>query len=114
VQQGQTIGRDVAKYEGAVVTAERTWRDTAGRVGFILFIADVLAYLAKLIVFKALYKKHVDLLVIWAWIGLAISILAPVLAVIGMRKRFSIMVSLVSIALAFLWITAIAWWVMVK
>ena len=94
--------------------AERTWRDVAGRVGLVLFCINLLAYLGKLLVFQALYKTRFNLLVIWEWFGLAISILAPVLAVIGMRKRFPIIVAVASVVLAYLWFSALAWWALVK
>jgi hypothetical protein len=96
------------------VTEERTWRDTAGRVGIPLFIADGLAYVGKVIAFRSLYEKHTDVLVIWDWIGLAVSVLALILAAIGMRKKLSIIISTASVVLAYLWFSAIAWLVMVK
>jgi hypothetical protein len=93
---------------------ERTWRDAMGRVGLVLFIADVVAYVGHLLAYRFFYAKHVDVLVAWELIGFVINILALVLSAIGRRKKFAIPITIACIVLAYLWFSSIAWWALVK
>jgi hypothetical protein len=91
-----------------------TWRDSCERVGIAAFAADVLGYLTRLFMSKAIYQGHDQAAVICAWIGFLVSLAAPVLVVIGTQKRLKIPIATGGLVMAYVWFSDVAWWVMVK
>jgi hypothetical protein len=90
------------------------WRHLFGRVGISLFLVDALAYLFRCLMHKGFYEGHYSAMVICAESGFIVSFIAPILALFGHLKGWSIFILIGSVVLAYLWFSDIAWWVMVK
>lgn len=96
------------------MNAIRTWRDTSGRVAIAVLSADLLIYLARLLVHKMFYEGHYQVMVICAESGFLLSIAAVVLALICTQRNFKIPMVIGALVMTYLWFSDIAWWVMVK
>jgi hypothetical protein len=96
------------------VTAERTWKNIAAAVGIVLLSVNVCLFVCRLIVFRTLYGKHDDILVVCSEIGLIMSFASFFLVLFDKRKSRGVILAIASLVLGYLYLSSVAWWVMVK
>jgi hypothetical protein len=96
------------------MTAARTWQDTAAKVGGILFAVGVCLFVVKSLSFRALYGKHDNILVVCSETGLIASVAAFILILFDKRTVRKVILVIASLVLGYLFLSSVAWWVMVK
>jgi hypothetical protein len=96
------------------VTAARTWQDKAATAGIVLLTVGVCLFAIKCLSFRALYGRHDNFLVASSEAGLIADVIAFILILFDRRTVRRVILAIASLVLSYLFLSGIAWWVMVK
>jgi hypothetical protein len=96
------------------MTWDRTWQDKAATAGIVLFAVDVSLFAFKCLLFRSLYGKHDNILIICSETGLIASVAAFIFILFDRRTLRRVILVIASLVLGYLFFNSVAWWVMVK
>ena len=92
----------------------RTCRHNAAKLGLVLLVAGVSLFVVEGLSFRAIYGKYDNILVVCSEAGLVLSAAAFILTLFDRRTVRRVVVAIASLILGYLFVSSVAWSVMVK